>query len=221
MDTPDSTTKTCSKCGLPQPRTREFFSPRPANSDGLEGRCKACEAKRRAVERVEYPERHKASQKRYRDSRRDWWIERARQWREAHREHIALYRRTYYDANPEARRATSRRCYHANPSHYASANRMWRLNNRERDKERQHRRRARLAGAGGSYTKDDVKLQLKAQGNNCWWCGKPFKQKYQVDHRIPISRGGSNDASNIVLAHAFCNQSKKDKTPAEFMGRLF
>ena len=66
-----------------------------------------------------------------------------------------------------------------------------------------------------------IKRQRDSQKNRCWWCGKKLKGSYHVDHRIPLSRGGSNWPENIVIACPFCNLSKCDKTPLEFAGRLF
>jgi 5-methylcytosine-specific restriction endonuclease McrA len=43
---------------------------------------------------------------------------------------------------------------------------------------------------------------------------------YHVDHRVPLSRGDSNDISNIVLACPHCNLSKGAKLPEDFAGRL-
>src|SRR5215471_682188 len=49
----------------------------------------------------------------------------------------------------------------------------------------------------------------------CAYCGKkgvPF----ELDHQVPRSRGGSNRASNFVLACHACNQAKGNQTAAEF-----
>lgn len=49
----------------------------------------------------------------------------------------------------------------------------------------------------------------------CAYCGKqgvPF----ELDHQVPRSRGGSDRASNLVLACHDCNQAKGNQTAAEF-----
>jgi 5-methylcytosine-specific restriction endonuclease McrA len=39
----------------------------------------------------------------------------------------------------------------------------------------------------------------------------------QVDHFLPLSRGGSDTKDNLVAACAPCNKAKGDQLPAEFM----
>jgi 5-methylcytosine-specific restriction endonuclease McrA len=41
--------------------------------------------------------------------------------------------------------------------------------------------------------------------------------KFHVDHKTPLSRGGSNWPSNIVCACAECNMKKNAKTAEEFL----
>lgn len=36
-----------------------------------------------------------------------------------------------------------------------------------------------------------------------------------VDHMLPVSRGGSNDFTNLVIACFACNHRKRDRTPEE------
>jgi hypothetical protein len=50
-------TKQCSKCGHDWPATRDNFRPRATTRDGLNGRCKPCEAKSRKRWDLEHPER--------------------------------------------------------------------------------------------------------------------------------------------------------------------
>ncbi len=84
---------------------------------------------------------------------------------------------------------------------------------------------ARRKRAGADYTGDDIRMQMKMQTDSkgrliCWWCDKPIEGKYQVDHRIPLDKGGSNSARNIVIVHIKCNLSKGAKLPHEWNGRL-
>jgi 5-methylcytosine-specific restriction endonuclease McrA len=48
----------------------------------------------------------------------------------------------------------------------------------------------------------------------CRYCGVSGV-KLECDHIMPISRGGSNDRSNLVTACQSCNRKKRDKTPEE------
>jgi 5-methylcytosine-specific restriction endonuclease McrA len=50
----------------------------------------------------------------------------------------------------------------------------------------------------------------------CYLCGGliPIGKRH-VDHIVPLSRGGSHRPSNLAIACAKCNLSKKDKAPGE------
>jgi 5-methylcytosine-specific restriction endonuclease McrA len=83
------------------------------------------------------------------------------------------------------------------------------------------RSRRLLANATeGRYTKEDVVLQYKSQSGKCWHCGKSVGTTFHVDHLYPLSRGGSNNANNLVISCPDCNLSKHDKTMWEWAGRL-
>ena len=103
--------------------------------------------------------------------------------------------------------------------------RRYRKENHEKIREHDHRRRALEMNAPGTFTASDIKLQVKAQTNKkgaliCWWCDKPIVSRRSLDHRIPLSKGGSNDPGNIVIVHHACNSRKRDKMPWEYCGRL-
>lgn len=76
-------------------------------------------------------------------------------------------------------------------------------------------------GNGGkSFTSTSwgrIKKLVKKRSNSiCHYCGK-FASRGHVDHVVPLSRGGSDDLSNLVWACRACNLSKHDKTPDEWM----
>lgn len=54
-------------------------------------------------------------------------------------------------------------------------------------------------------------LRIAARDNwTCHVCGIGFKRNdpWELDHDIPISRGGTNLMSNLRLCHRSCNQDK-------------
>lgn len=58
---------------------------------------------------------------------------------------------------------------------------------------------------------------LSRDNNTCQNCGS--KKDLQIDHITPISRGGSNEKSNLQVLCRDCNLSKRDKKPSEWTGR--
>jgi 5-methylcytosine-specific restriction endonuclease McrA len=118
-----------------------------------------------------------------------------------------------------------------NREHSRELYRNWCKANYERAKAIAHRRRARKMNAQGTHTAEDIKIQYRRQKGRCYWCAQKFSKSkteratmgYHVDHYIPLSRGGTNNPDNIVLACPFCNTSRKDRLPNEWKGanRLF
>ena len=80
-------------------------------------------------------------------------------------------------------------------------------------------RRARKVNAKGSHTVEQLKARFDYHGNKCVYCNST--ENLHADHQIPLSRGGTNFASNMVPACASCNCSKNDKTPIEFADYTF
>lgn len=78
-------------------------------------------------------------------------------------------------------------------------------------------RRARVRGADGTHTAQDVAEILLKQDYRCYWCGDDISGgSHTVDHYIPLVKGGSNGPENLVGACRTCNFSKGAKLPEEF-----
>lgn len=81
-----------------------------------------------------------------------------------------------------------------------------------------HKKRARLAGATGEFTADQILEVFRNQNGICAMCLEPIDlDTCHKDHKTPLSRGGSNDISNVHLVCAPCNRSKYNKTFEEYM----
>lgn len=70
--------------------------------------------------------------------------------------------------------------------------------------------------AEGECTSEDKDWIRSIQGDRCFYCKEPLNGAGEFDHKIPVSRGGSNHAENIALACRTCNRDKRDKTSEEF-----
>lgn len=80
-----------------------------------------------------------------------------------------------------------------------------------------HNRRIRE----GKRLSKSIILQVHREQNGvCWWCGKPAGDDYHIDHRIAVSRGGTNALGNLVVSCATCNHRKYNKLPWEWSDRL-
>lgn len=64
----------------------------------------------------------------------------------------------------------------------------------------------------GRYAQELTKLCMATYGWTCHLCGKPIAVGQQsADHKIPRSKGGSDDISNLRPAHRSCNSARQDK----------
>jgi hypothetical protein len=77
--------------------------------------------------------------------------------------------------------------------------------------------RAKQAKASGILNSVLLRDRIYESGGKCEWCTiSVVGEAFEVDHIIPLYRGGGNIAENIAVACPTCNRSKSDKHPARF-----
>lgn len=111
---------------------------------------------------------------------------------------------------------------------------VWRLKNFKRIKETRRlwvardraaynlmcrTKRTKRRHAVGRFTVNNIRLLFKKQHGRCL-CGFNLKLGYQVDHKTPLSRGGSNWPRNLQLLCTPCNNQKGTKTQKEWLVSL-
>ena len=74
-------------------------------------------------------------------------------------------------------------------------------------------------GAGGKITKKDVDNLFEQFGRICYYC--KVSKANSIDHITPISKGGTNNISNLVPACISCNSKKGAKLLIEWSPMLF
>jgi 5-methylcytosine-specific restriction endonuclease McrA len=87
----------------------------------------------------------------------------------------------------------------------------WSEKNPIKLEQKKQRRRELLANAGGgtfNWDRNDYWEVTEYFDGRCGYCSAPC---WGYDHIIPISKGGSNAASNIINSCLKCNSSKKDR----------
>ncbi len=68
--------------------------------------------------------------------------------------------------------------------------------------------------------KDRLAVYRKTEGH-CYLCGEFVDfDSFEVEHHMPISKGGTNGLDNLYCACHCCNSIKQDIYPEEFMGKI-
>lgn len=113
--------------------------------------------------------------------------EETRIWMHLHKDYVAKYIREYYQENKDKYLNYARN------------------------------RRALKKNAEGKITQSMIYEMIEQQKNKCVYCGRRLDGCLSVDHKTPLSRGGSNKRDNIHLACLHCNSEKNSKTHDEYI----
>lgn len=166
------------------------------------GCCIECATQIRLRYRANNPDKVREANRSYKSSRPEWAREQNRKHYNKNKKQVLKRNREYALANLDIVRAASRRFKERHP---------------ERAMLDKHVRRARLAGAEGKYTSEDLRRIRTAQRNKCAYCRSDLKISCHVDHIYPLAKGGSNYARNIQFLCGPCNVAKNSKDPIDYM----
>lgn len=140
---------------------------------------------------------------------------------------IILQKKDYYIRNKEAILKRNRAWRESNKEMEKVSSKKWAEDNRDKRSASCRNRRALKRSSGGTHSASDVLTIFNSQRGLCANCKtqlfKTGKQKYHVDHIMPIALGGCNWPSNLQCLCPKCNLSKGSKHPAEWAaenGRL-
>lgn len=71
--------------------------------------------------------------------------------------------------------------------------------------------------AEGSHTQLDLRSLRDRQGDCCAYCGDALNGGGELDHRLSLLHGGTNNISNLAWACRTCNRDKGSKSASEFI----
>lgn len=145
---------------------------------------------------------------------------RCRDWHTKNKRHHAALNKAWRDKNKDYSRQQTKKYREDNRDKIRENTRVYRNTEDGKIKHRvaEHNRNARMRESGGKHTAADIKLIKKKQHDKCVGpnCKKSIKDIYHIDHRIAVSKGGTNNKDNIDLLCPSCNMRKKAKHPIDF-----
>lgn len=182
-------TKTCTKCGQIKPYSE--FNNRKASPDGKQPKCRECEH---------------IAQREYNAKNSERNVARATAWNKINKEQRKIISQGYVKRNPERRRETSRNNHLKNRDRRNAQTRLNRLANSDRARSYVLARRGRIKASAKLVT---VKEIAKMYASVCTYCGS--SDKIEIDHIVPLSKGGRHSIGNLTPACRVCNASKGNK----------
>lgn len=187
--------KICYKCKEKKDVT--YFYKNKSNKDGLQNYCKQC------------GKELKENNKEY---RKEYQKEYHKKYQEQHEAELKIYYKKYYKKNREENK--EKMTIYSKQYEKTDIGKAKRANIN-------HKRRT-ITKQGDVTTKQILQLQ---KSKTCYWCETSLKnKKVNIDHYIPISKGGLHTLSNLVASCSHCNKKKSSRNPLEFaksIGRLF
>lgn len=126
------------------------------------------------------------------------------------------YEKTYWDINRARKRSIVLKSFNANKDHHKRIRRDYLNSHIGKAKHREYssERRSRLKNA--FVEKVDFENLFKSQNGECYICKNYFHRNgLEIDHVIPLAKGGLHSKENVKLACISCNRSKGAKLPME------
>jgi 5-methylcytosine-specific restriction endonuclease McrA len=217
--------KTCTKCKIE--KQYDQYRRDSKSKDGFRSNCKDCSAKAGAAYYAANKERFAIANKEYYKANKEAVLAQKKQYNLKNAESISIQTMLYRQKNLKAISAQKRQHYIKNKEQILSKLKSYYEKNPEKFTAYSRSRKARKKNAEGSHSSADVIVIFEAQKGLCANCQtglfKSGKQKFHVDHIMPLARGGSNWPSNLQCLCPACNLSKNAKDPikwAQENGRL-
>jgi 5-methylcytosine-specific restriction endonuclease McrA len=224
--------KRCCRCHVTKPIS-EFWIRRRAK-DGLFASCKACESneEQKAKQRIATAKwlakpgnhkKHLVAVKLCRQAPKAKETHRQRQLvyaacnREQERQRAANWR----DSNPERDVESHRSYYLRNGDEVRAKSKAYRLEHPEEYKEYNLQYRHALRAGGGRMSKGYSKRLMIEQNGMCNACKCDLSiSGHELDHIVPISKGGPHCDANVQLLCPPCNRRKSAKSFEDFLNLL-
>ncbi len=222
--------KFCTRCG--EKKLRSEFYTRTAGSPAITPMCRPCLRGHRAQFRAENPDKVAQSRARYYEKNKEALSRQAKNKREERRISrqncpVAASPSTQkmcggckstlpiveFNRNAGSRDGFGYRC----KSCAKIQTKKWRAENPIAAKRLSSKSRRDRNSVEGRHSKSDVDKILIYQKGRCAACAEKLREEFEVDHIIPLSKGGTDWPKNIQILCRPCNRAKYNRMPEVFM----
>ena len=191
---------------MPKGKERPSASCHPDRPHYAHGLCRSCDQKRRYA--TTYKGRYSEQYKNWTKNNPDKSREIAKRYYLKNKDKARERQRRSYERNKEERRAKQRERYRENSEYYKNRARQYAKLHPDKKRLYQSWRRVRIYSTGNLSTFIERQWRVVLFGSQCAYCGGAYEE---MDHIIPLSKGGSDNPGNLVPACRRCNATKKTK----------
>lgn len=202
--------KECTGCH--EVRSFDDFGPSKRGKNGLKSRCRGCEATKIKKWNTDNPEKARAGRLRRYTKNSEQINANTRKRRAENPEQSRNYCRKWQAAHLEENRAHAVKWRNENLERARANSRRWNAANLEKMQLAKMRRQA-LKLENGVFVVTATEIQLM-KTKPCYLCG--VAPSTEIDHIIPIVRGGRHAVGNLAGVCRSCNSSKNDKFLVEY-----
>jgi 5-methylcytosine-specific restriction endonuclease McrA len=179
--------KVCPDCGKSKPRSEYNFKNR--QKQRYQAYCRPCEKVRHTAFATE---------------NRNQELARKKSYYYANRKRLLQYKKDNYELTKPERLLESRNYRLANAEVVKEKAKKYFAENKELVRHHAKLRRVRKKTNGVFLV--TLKEQKRLYSQPCFYCGS--LDSIQLDHVVPLSRGGTHSIGNLVPACAYCNNQK-------------
>lgn len=210
--------RVCKVCGVKKEINRDNFW---IDKRNILHSCRTCKECANKIKREKYtPDKARA----YRESHKEELKRKKHEYYEANKSEISEKHKNYYRSNvsrfrelsqkwkknnPDKLRRISRRRYEKIKDHHKVITRRWKQEHKEARNLSWQKRRSKKNQLPSTLTLDQWEYIKKCFDNKCAYCGK--RRKLTQDHFVPVQLGGGYTKENIIPCCQSCNSSKSSK----------
>lgn len=152
---------------------------------------------------------------------REYLLNNSRKWKKKNRSKINKYQKKYNESHPWVKIISSKKYRETHKEDIKNTNRIYRHTLKYKTAKKI---RNKIIGQLTKQTLQRVyEDNIKKYGTlTCYLCTKPILfGDDSLEHKIPICRNGSNEYSNLGIAHISCNSKKNKLTEEEYWRRYY